>query len=183
MRRLAKTSQQLIRPDFPMNPSDNPQEHIAWYRRIASTANNRAWTLSEQLVRTDEENQEMLHAAHAAAHLWQQIGTPDHIALSNLLLGQVHAMLGQAAYAMRYASQAHQFFTSRNSHAWELALAHAVMAHAGYCNADELLHLSNYQSAQEWAAQLTDPQDKEIVVATLRVVPIPPGERMKCAAA
>ncbi len=156
-----------------MSQAENLEERAAWCRRFASAANNRAWTLSEQLERTPDEDQEMLHAAHAAAHLWQQIGLPQNNALADMLLGQVHALLGNSAYAMLYATRSHQFFNSRSSEAWELALAHAILANAAFCSADAALHRSSYQTAQEWVAQLNDPQDKEIVLATLRVVPEP----------
>lgn len=41
-----------------------PDESTIWQRRLASQANNRAWTLSESLSRTQDEDEEMLHAAH-----------------------------------------------------------------------------------------------------------------------
>ena len=37
-----------------------------WQRRLASQANNRAWSLAEMLHRSPEEDEEMLQAAHAA---------------------------------------------------------------------------------------------------------------------
>lgn len=156
-----------------MNSPENPEERAAWCRRFASAANNRAWTLSEQLVRTPDEDQEMLHAAHAAAYLWQQIGAAHNNAMADMLLAQIHALLGNAAYATLYASRSHQFFTNRRSEIWELALAHAILAHAAFCNEDAGLHRASFLSAQEWVAQLSDPQDKEIVLATLRVIPVP----------
>lgn len=159
-----------------MDAAELNDERTVWCRRFASEANNRAWTLSEQPLRSAQESQEMLHCAHAAAHLWQQIGTPHHQALASLLLGQVHALLGNSKYAMQYARASHAYFSARDSVAWELALVHAVLANAAHCAGDALQHRDNYQAAQHWVAQLTDPQDREIVEATLRVVPQPPAD-------
>jgi len=49
-----------------MSETPSRNEAAIWQRRLASQANNRAWTLSESLSRTPEEDEEMLQAAHAA---------------------------------------------------------------------------------------------------------------------
>ena len=49
-----------------MTEKRSPDEVAVWQRRLASHANNRAWSLSESLSRTPEEDEEMLQAAHAA---------------------------------------------------------------------------------------------------------------------
>jgi len=41
-----------------------PEEIALWQRRLASQANNRAWTLAEMPRRSPGEDEEMLHAAH-----------------------------------------------------------------------------------------------------------------------
>jgi hypothetical protein len=53
------------------------------------------------------EDQEMLHAAHAAAHLWQAVGTEHHCALAQLLLAQVHALLGHPSLALSLTPMGH----------------------------------------------------------------------------
>ncbi len=158
-----------------MNAPLNPDDEVAWRRKLASAANNRAWTLSEQLERTPNEDQEMLDAAHASAHLWRTIGNDKNAALGHLLLGQVHALLGHASEALTYANLAHDYFTGHDdSEAWEVAISHAVLAHAAHCTGDAALHAAHYAIAEQRIAALPDPQDQEILLATLRVVPKPP---------
>jgi hypothetical protein len=153
----------------PLNPDDEAQ----WRRRLGSAANNRGWTLTEQLTRTPEEDQEMLNAAHASVHLWRTIGNHNNVALGNLLLGQVHALLGNAVYAMKYANLAYDYFTSKDSDPWEVAIAHAVLANATHCAGMTALHESHYKTAEELVAALSDPDEKDILLATLGVVPKP----------
>ena len=50
-----------------MNPQPSAEETALWQRRLASQANNRAWALADAPLRTPEEDEEMLQAAHAAA--------------------------------------------------------------------------------------------------------------------
>jgi hypothetical protein len=48
-----------------MSQKPTPEETTNWQRRLASQANNRAWSLSESLVRTPEEDDEMLQDSSA----------------------------------------------------------------------------------------------------------------------
>lgn len=150
-------------------------DETTWTRKLASGANNRAWTLSEQLTRTPDEDQEMLDAAHASAYLWHTIGNEKNFALGHLLLGQVHALLGNATYAVKYASAAFAFFAGQSSDPWEVAIAHAVMANASHCAGSAEQHHLHYATAEKLIAELPDPEERDILLATLRVIPKPKG--------
>jgi hypothetical protein len=156
-----------------MNAPHTPTDEAGWRRRLASEANNRAWSLSEQSTRTPGEDQEMLDAAHASMHLWRAIGNEKNFALGHLLLGQVHALLGHASDAIAHATLAYDYFTGRDSEAWEVAISHAVMANAAHCAGSAAQHATHYASAEQRIAALPDPEDRAILLATLRVVPKP----------
>jgi hypothetical protein len=158
-----------------MKATLNPADESAWLRKLGAAANNRGWTLTEQLTRTPEEDQEMLNAAHASVHLWRTIGNDKNFALGHLLLGQVHALLGNAVYAMNYANLAYAYFTAKESDPWEVAIVHAVLANAAQCAGMAAVHASHYKTAEELIAVLLDPEEKDILLATLRVVPKPGG--------
>jgi hypothetical protein len=155
-------------------PEDlQPEDEPRWRRRLGSGANNRAWALSERPSRTREEDDEMLDAAHASAYLWSTVGNERNAALSHLLLGQVHSLLGNAILAGRFAKSASEFFSGGNSAPWELALAHAVAANAAHCSGDAASHRREYAAALGTIEAIADAEEKEIVLATLRVVPEP----------
>jgi hypothetical protein len=123
-----------------MSESPLSEEERMLRRRLASRANNRAWTLTEQSSRTPEEDREMLDTAHAAMHLWSAIGTARHIAGAQLLLGQVHALLGSARFALPYAQAAHDYFKSDTAEPFQLAISHAILAAAAHCAGNSALH-------------------------------------------
>jgi hypothetical protein len=150
-----------------------PEDEPKWRRRLGSAANNRAWTLSEKLLRTAQEDEEMLHAAHASAHLWSAIGNERNAAFAHLLLGQVHALLGNAALAERFAGAASRFFSSHAGEPSERATMHAVAANAAHCRGDRDAHAREYAAALGEMEAISNPQEKEIFLATLRVVPKP----------
>jgi hypothetical protein len=149
-----------------------PEDEPKWRRRLGSGANNRAWALSERPSRTREEDEEMLHAAHASAYLWSTVGNERNAALAHLLLGQVHSLLGNGVLAERFAQSASAFFADGGA-PWELALVHAVAANAAYCSGDVVSHQQEYAAAQSAIESITNAEEKEIVLATLRVIPQP----------
>ena len=159
-----------------MSEKPTPEETTLWQRRLASEANNRAWALSEAVSRTPEEDEEMLQAAHAAMHFWKIIGTDNNRAHAAQLVAHVYALLGLANPAAHYLAKSQPVFFSGNAEAWEVALAHAVAANVAAAAKDAQAHREHYQQALELVTQLPDPEDRKILEATLRVLPVP-GEQ------
>ena len=156
-----------------MSDIPTPEETALWQKRLASQANNRAWALSESSTRTPADDQEMLHAAHAAMHLWAIMGNERSKAHAEQLLAHVHALLGHAAAAGRYGQPAFAFFTREDNAPWEMAFAHAIAANVASCQGDTATHAARYAEGQTRIAALEDPEDREILERTLRVIPAP----------
>lgn len=156
-----------------MQDTITPEEQAKWARRFAVECNNRAWRLAESAARSEAEDEEMLHCAHAAALHWSQVGTELHNARATMLLGHVHALLGDGRRAMSYARQAFDFVLSRASPAWEVAFAHAVLANAASAAADRELHAKHFGIAKALGDALADAEERAIFEATFRTVPPP----------
>lgn len=149
------------------------EEMRAWHRRFASECNNRAWSLSESPTRSAADDREMLLAAHAAAFHWDKIGTEIQAARADMLLGQVHALLGHGNLAMSYARSAFSSVTSRESANWEIALAHAVLANAASAAVDPAIHARHYALASAIGLSLPNAEERRIFEASFSRVPIP----------
>lgn len=156
-----------------MHDAVPPEELAKWTRWFAVECNNRAWRLAESLERTEEEDQEMLHSAHAAALHWSKVGTALHNARAQMLLGHVHALLGDGRGALPYARQAFDFVLSRDSAPWEVAFAHAILANAAWAAGDRPLHAKHHEIANALGTALSDPEERAIFESTIRVVPRP----------
>jgi hypothetical protein len=152
-------------------PSD--EEIRQWHRRFASENNNRAWRLSELSSASAEDEAEMLNAAHAAALHWSKVGTALNAARSDMLLGHVHALLGNGSLAMRYAKSSFDHLTAHDCPDWELAFAHAILANAASSANDRDLHSHHYGLAESLGMALADPEEREIFEATFRRIPAP----------
>ena len=158
-----------------MSNNPTPEELATWQRRLASQANNRAWRLSEVPSRSPEEDEEMLHAAHAAMYFWKIVGNANNRSHAAQLLAHVYALLKLAVPAKYYLAQATPTFFNGDSAPWEVAIAHAVAAGVASVCAEHESHKMHYAEAVRLIAALEDPEDREIINATLKVVPRPAG--------
>ncbi len=150
-----------------------PEDVALWQRRLASHANNRAWTLAEMLQRSPEEDEEMLHAAHAAMYFWKIVGKPSNHAHAAQLLAHVYALLKLPGPAAQYLSKSLPHFTQHDCAPSELAFAHAVAANVASAEGNTAAYARHYSEAKALAALITDPQTREMLDATLRVLSAP----------
>ena len=156
-----------------MSEPPTAEQTATWQRRLASQANNRAWTLSEALSRTPEEDEEMLQAANAAMYFWKMVGNAKNHAHAALLLAHTYALLGLGDPAKHYFAKASPLFFGEGAQPWELAGAHAVAANVAAAAGDSKAHSTHYAEAERLIAALPDPENRNILSATLRVVPVP----------
>jgi DNA-binding transcriptional MerR regulator len=72
-------------------------------RRLGIDLFNKTWTLMEKTDRTREDDDELLHCAHASAYHWLRVGTQANRARSEWQCSRVHAILGHVEPALRHA--------------------------------------------------------------------------------
>ena len=156
-----------------MAETPSPEELALWQRRLAAQANNRAWRLSESPSRSPQEDEEMLQAAHASMYFWKIVGTAGNRAHAAQLVAHVYALLNLPNPAKHYLAQSEPFFLEQDCEPWERACAFAVKASVAAAAGQSESHASSYREAEHLIASLPDPEDREILNATLRVVPKP----------
>lgn len=156
-----------------MADTPSPEELALWQRRLAAQANNRAWQLSEAPSRTPQEDEEMLQAAHASMYFWKLVGTAGNKAHAAQLVAHVYALLKLPNPAKHYLAQSEPFFLGQDSEPWERACALAIKANVAAAAGQPESHANSYREAERLIALLPDPKDREILNATLRVVPKP----------
>ena len=156
-----------------MSEPPTAEQTAIWQRRLASQANNRAWTLAEALSRTPEEDEEMLQAANAAMYFWKIIGNAKNHAHAAQLLAHVYALLGLGDAAKHYLAKSSPVFFGEGAEPWELAFAHAVAANVAAATGDSRAHARHYAEAHRLIAAIRGEEDRNILRATLRVVPVP----------
>jgi hypothetical protein len=151
----------------------SPEEIARSHRWHAVECNNLAWRLSELSERTPAQDAEMHDAAHASAFHWSEVGTELHSARAKMLLGHVHAVLGQGHAALAYAQESFRYLVGHDPPDWERAFAHAVLAHAAHAAGETALYEEHIAEAGELGAGIADPEDREIFLRTFRNIPKP----------
>lgn len=148
-------------------------EQEQWHRQTAIDCNNRAWELTV-LPRTERGDREMLDAAHTSAWHWARVGTELNRMRATMLVAQVHALLGHGATALSLAIEMRGYFLARSDTPdWELAMTHAVYAHAAHAAGQAASHREAHRQATAALAAIADDEDRRIVAKTLALVPQP----------
>ncbi len=154
-------------------PTTEALDANPWHKRFAAQSNNRAWDLTT-ISRTPEEDREMLDAAHTSAWHWRAIGTELNQMRSTMLLAEVHALLGHGASAFEFAQSMHAYFVGNpDTPDWELAFAHAILAHAAAVASATAVHRRAYERASVAIQAIADEEDRAIVMKTFAQVPRP----------
>ena len=156
-----------------MADTPSSEELARWQRRLAAQANNRAWRLSELPSRTPPEDEEMLQAAHASSYFWRLAGNAGNRAHAAQLVAHVYALLKLPNPARHYLAQSEPFFLEQDCEPWERACAFAVKASVAAAAGQSEAHASSYREAERLIALLPDPEDREVLNATLHVIPKP----------
>jgi hypothetical protein len=99
-------------------------------RKLAVTLFNRVWELMETDPRTPEENDELIHAAHASRYHWGNVGEPANSARGEWQCSRMYTVLGRADAALWHAQRCLEICTQHGIGDWDLAYAYEALARA-----------------------------------------------------
>ncbi|EEA92381.1 hypothetical protein [Pseudovibrio sp. JE062] len=148
------------------------------HKFIAIELNQRAWALLEKEGRSPEDNDEMLHVAHASLWHWLQIGTKANHQRGLWLVGRVHVLLENREAAMRYARQtmdmteAHQDDMADFDHAY----ASELLARATLLSGEEGEAAVLFERAARLGQLIHGEQNRKIFFSDLEAIPYPKAE-------
>ncbi|SRR6266567_3209491 len=85
------------------DPIPEKESIQTWHKTFAMEANHLVWNLLSKANRSREEDEQMIHAAHASRFHWGEVGTPVHRTRGDWLLSHVYAVLHRPQPALDYA--------------------------------------------------------------------------------
>jgi len=142
-------------------------------RSMAAALFNHTWKLLEKPDRSVEEDDEMLHAAHASAYHWLHAGgTAANRARSEWQCSRVYAVLGRGEPAVHHARRCLELCEAHADEMdeFDLPFAYEAMARA-HCTAGEL------DAAHEWLGrardagrQIADEDDRSLLESDLATI-------------
>ena len=138
---------------------------------LAKEANRETWTLLERDDRTADDDERMVHAAHASAFHWQQAGGDPESARADWLLSHVYAVLGRSEEAARYAR--HCLATCERNGFGDFDLAYAYEAMARSCGRVRETPAKRRVAGEGRAggSAIADAEDRDLFLADLAAEP------------
>jgi hypothetical protein len=146
---------------------------VARRRRLAVDLFNHVWTLLRRDARTVEQDDEMIHAAHASRHHWAEAGTAVNLARGEWQCSRVYATLGRAEPALHHARRCLEICEANAAdlEEFDLPFAYEALARAHALAGDR-------DEAERWAirgreaaAAIRDEDDRELVLMDLATIP------------
>jgi DNA-binding transcriptional MerR regulator len=142
------------------------------HRRLAADLFNKTWTLMEQDGRTTEEDDELIHCAHASAYHWLQVGTAANRARSEWQCSRMYTVLSRAEPALHHARRCLEICESAPDalEDWDLPFAYEALAraHAVAGNVDEARRF--VELGRTLAAKVADDDDRALVETDLATI-------------
>ena len=141
-------------------------------RQLAADLFNLVWTLLEQTGRTTEDDDRMVHAAHASRYHWGQVGGPEQSVIGEWQCARVYSVLGRAEPALHHARRCLEIATAASLPDWLIASANEGLARAYAVAGQRDSALASRAAAEAALAKVTDEEDRQVVQDDLASLPL-----------
>jgi DNA-binding transcriptional MerR regulator len=136
------------------------------HRQMGVNLFNHVWALLDTEDRTAQQDDEMLHAAHASRWHWAQTGVPDvrqRLAVGEWQCSRVYSVLGRAEPALFHAGRCRQLAEGEGIDDWVLASAFEATARASRVAGDRHAFEEWRERARSAVAAIADAEDREVI--------------------
>jgi DNA-binding transcriptional MerR regulator len=147
----------------PMDPDDE--------RRIGAALFNATWTLLEKENRTREDDDLMVHTAHASAYHWRPVGTAVNIARSEWQCSRVYAVLRRAEPCLHHAQRVLDICEENGLGDFDLAFAYEALARGHAVGGDSDQARAYTERALVAAEDIKEDDDRELLLTDLETIP------------
>jgi DNA-binding transcriptional MerR regulator len=151
-----------VEPSITMEPSEE--------RSLAAGLFNETWTLLESADRTPDDDDRMIHAAHASRFHWGNVGTPENLAIGEWQISRVYAVLGRAEPSLHHANRSLQFCLDHGVGDFALAYAYEALARASLVAGDRTEAACFTKLAREAGQQIAEDEDRELLTQDLEAI-------------
>jgi hypothetical protein len=142
-------------------------------RKRAVDLFNHVWKLLQLSERTPEQEDEMIHAAHASRFHWGEVGTVANLARGEWQISRVYATLGRAEPALHHANRclAHCEANPDELEDWDLPFAYEALARAHLVAGEREEARRLAERARELGKAIAAPEDRKLLEADLATLP------------
>jgi len=141
-------------------------------RQLAADLFNLVWELLERPGRSVEEDDRMVHAAHASRYHWGQVGQPTQFAIGEWQCARVYSVLGRAEPALHHARRCAEIVAGHDAPDWLVASSHEALARAHAVAGDRAQAGRQRDLAHSVLQRVTDAEEREVVESDLAGIPL-----------
>ncbi len=142
-----------------------------WHRKQAASLFNHVWRLIEKKRRTPEEDEEMIHAAHASRYHWGVVGKPVQVAIGDWQVSHVYAVLRRSEPALYHARRCLAVCRAHRIDDFPLAFAYEALARASAVAGRARDRDRYLRQGRAAAARIRAEEDRKLVLSDLGTIP------------
>lgn len=106
------------------------EEQKKMHKKLAVDSFNNTWDLINKTDRTEAEEREMIHTAHASLYHWMQIGTPLEFARGEWQISRVYSVLEMGESALLHGMASLDLCSANDIEDFDLAFGYEAVARA-----------------------------------------------------
>lgn len=141
-----------------------------FHRKFAVDLFNYTWTLLDKTDRTIEDDDQMVHAAHASRYHWSQVGAAVNLARGEWQVSRVYAVLDRAEPALYHAQRCLEICQENGIGDFDLAYAYEALARASAVAGMPAQRDEYAALAKEAGKYIAEQDDKEMFFKDLETV-------------
>lgn len=141
-------------------------------RALAVELFNHAWALLDKEDRTEADQEQVIHCAHASAWHWSRVGTSENRAVSEWQVSRVYSTVGRAEPAVHHARLCLAFAETVPDAAWVRASAYEGLARAYAVAGQSKIALDWRERAVAALEGIDDPQERAVVEQDIATLPL-----------
>ena len=108
-----------------------------WHKKEAIENFNHTWDLIDKKDRTEDDNLNMIHSAHASRFHWGKIGTSLNFARGEWQISRVYTLLGMSESALYHGEKSLVYCLENHIGDFDLAFAYEAIARAHMIRKDQ----------------------------------------------
>jgi hypothetical protein len=142
-----------------------------WHKKSAIDLFNQVWGLLDTAGRSAEQDDTMVHAAHASRYHWGEIGTLLEFERGEWQVTRVYAVLKRAEPALYHARRCLEICQANEIGDFDIAFAYEAMARA-HAVAGQKADRDKYAGLAEQAGeQIEDNDNRDYFSSELSTIP------------
>jgi DNA-binding transcriptional MerR regulator len=140
---------------------------------LAAQLFNDTWRLLELEDRSTQDDDRMIHTAHASRYHWGQVptATPANYARGEWQVSRVYSVLGRPEPALHHAQRVLDLCQENSIGDWDLGFAYEALARAHAVAGDADQARAYTDRALAAAEDIAEDEDRDLLLADLETIP------------